>query len=54
MDILLLVIVYLAGALSAEGVRRTARKMSGGRFFERKTAPVLKDGVAKEAEKIIG
>lgn len=27
---------YIAGALSSEGVRRTARKLSGGTFFAKK------------------
>lgn len=39
MDIIWLVIAYLAGAASAEGVRRTLRKATGGTFFTKKPPP---------------
>lgn len=35
-ELMMLAIAYVAGALSAEGVRRTANKLSGGRFFGKK------------------
>ena len=38
MDIVLLIVVFLAGAASAEGVRRTFNKATGGVFFGKKKA----------------
>lgn len=37
-DLRWMIIAYLAGALSAEGVRRTANKLTGGKFFGKRTS----------------
>jgi hypothetical protein len=37
-DLLWMIVAFIAGAASSEGVRRTANKFSGGVFFGKKKA----------------